>query len=90
MTGLHFEFYDSSWSLNTLVRGPGSLEAVPAGTHEAQLSPVKKGSPLIQRHSVSYLSDGTLVEYYTAAIALVSKVNFHEFKTGSQVRSTEP
>jgi GntR family transcriptional regulator len=47
-------------------RGHRTLEAVPAGDHEARLLGVKKGAPLILLNSVSYLADGTPIEYYHA------------------------
>lgn len=47
-------------------RGHRSLEAVPASEHEAKLLGVKKGAPLILLDSVSYLADGTPIEYYHA------------------------
>ena len=49
-----------------IVRGTRSLEAVPATEHEAELLNVKKGAPLILLDSVSYLADGTALEYYHA------------------------
>ncbi len=47
-------------------RGHRHLEAVAAGEHEAKLLQVKKGAPLILLDSVSYLADGTPIEYYHA------------------------
>ncbi|MEZ4519552.1 MAG: GntR family transcriptional regulator [Chloroflexota bacterium] len=47
-------------------RGHRYLEAVPAGEHEAKLLQVKKGAPLILLDSVSYLADGSPIEYYHA------------------------
>jgi GntR family transcriptional regulator len=47
-------------------RGHRSIEAVPATEREAQLLRVKKGAPLMLLDSVSYLADGTPVEYYHA------------------------
>ncbi len=49
-----------------IVRGHRSVEAVPASDYEAGLLHVKKGAPLIMLDSVSFLSDGTPVEYYHA------------------------
>jgi GntR family transcriptional regulator len=49
-----------------IARGHRSVEAVAANEYEAQMLRVKKGAPLILLDSVSYLSDGTPVEYYHA------------------------
>lgn len=49
-----------------IARGHRLLEAVPAGKAEAELLQVKKGAPLILLDSVSYLADGTPLEYYHA------------------------
>jgi GntR family transcriptional regulator len=47
-------------------RGRRTLEAVAAGEREANLLLIDRGAPLIVLDSVSYLSDGTPVEYYYA------------------------
>lgn len=49
-----------------IVRGHRSIEAVAANEYEAELLNVNQGSPLIMLDSVSYLQDGTPVEYYHA------------------------
>ncbi len=49
-----------------IARGHRSVEAVPASDYEAGLLHVKKGAPLIMLDSVSFLNDGTPVEYYHA------------------------
>lgn len=49
-----------------IARGRRTIEAVPANEYEASLLNVKKSAPLILLDSVSYLSDGTPVEYYHA------------------------
>jgi GntR family transcriptional regulator len=49
-----------------IARGHRSIEAVPANDYEARLLQVKKGAPLIMLNSVSFLSDGTPIEYYHA------------------------
>ncbi|WP_238625901.1 GntR family transcriptional regulator [Aggregatilinea lenta] len=49
-----------------IARGRRSIEAVPANEYEARHLSVKKGAPLILLDSVSYLDDGTPVEYYHA------------------------
>ncbi|GAB4447341.1 MAG: GntR family transcriptional regulator [Anaerolineae bacterium] len=50
----------------TIAHGRRSIEAVPANAHEARLLRIKQGAPLILLDSVSYLSDGTAIEYYHA------------------------
>ncbi|MDH7485094.1 MAG: GntR family transcriptional regulator [Anaerolineae bacterium] len=50
----------------TIARGRRTIEAVPANEYEAQLLQVEKGTPLVLLDSVSYLEDGTPVEYYHA------------------------
>lgn len=47
-------------------RGKRTLEAVPANEYEAELLQVAKGAPLILLDSVSFVADGTPVEYYHA------------------------
>lgn len=49
-----------------IVRGHRTLEAVAAREHEARLLEVERGAPLILLNSVSYLEDGTPLEYYHA------------------------
>jgi len=49
-----------------IVRGNRSIEAVPANEYEARLLGVKRGAPLIMLNSVSFVADGTPVEYYHA------------------------
>ncbi|HML20365.1 MAG TPA: GntR family transcriptional regulator [Aggregatilinea sp.] len=49
-----------------IARGRRSIEAVPANEYEARHLNVKKGAPLILLDSVSYMDDGTPVEYYHA------------------------
>jgi GntR family transcriptional regulator len=49
-----------------IVRGRRTLEAVPANEFEARHLQVDKGAPLILLDSVSYLEDGTPLEYYHA------------------------
>jgi GntR family transcriptional regulator len=49
-----------------IVRGRRTVEAVAANEYEAEMLQVKKGAPLILLDSVSYLSDGTPIEYYHA------------------------
>lgn len=46
--------------------GQRSIEAVAANEYEARLLQVKKGAPLILLDSVSFVADGTPVEYYHA------------------------
>lgn len=49
-----------------IARGRRVIEAVPASEYEAHHLQVKKGAPLILLDSVSYLADGTPLEYYRA------------------------
>jgi len=49
-----------------IARGHRTLEAVAANQYEAGLLQVEKGAPLMLLDSVSYLADGTPVEYYHA------------------------
>ena len=46
--------------------GHRTLEAVPANEYEAHLLQIETGSPLMKLDSVSYLDDGTPIEYYHA------------------------
>jgi GntR family transcriptional regulator len=47
-------------------RGRRYIEAVIASAEEAKLLKVKKGAPLLYIESISYLKDGTPLEYYNA------------------------
>lgn len=49
-----------------IARGHRTIEAVPANEYEARLLQLEKGAPLILLDSVSYLNDGTPIEYYHA------------------------
>ncbi len=46
--------------------GRRTIEAVPANEYEARLLQVGKGAPLLKLDSVTYLADGTPLEYYQA------------------------
>lgn len=50
----------------TIAYGRRMVEAVPASKYVADLLNIRKGAPLILLDSVSYMSDGTPVEYYYA------------------------
>lgn len=50
----------------TIAYGRRMVEAVPASKYVAQQLHVRKGAPLIMLDSVSFMSDGTPVEYYFA------------------------
>jgi GntR family transcriptional regulator len=63
-----YEFIEQECGL-FIDRGRRTIEAVPANEYEAQLLQIEKGSPLILLNSVSYLQDGTPIEYYHARIA---------------------
>lgn len=60
-----YAYLHSAYGLE-LERGHRYLEAVPASDYESKLLQVKKGAPLIQLDSVSYLADDTPIEYYHA------------------------
>jgi GntR family transcriptional regulator len=60
-----YAYLESEYGLQ-IARGHRVLEAVPANKMEAELLGVKKGAPLIMLDSVSYLADGTPLEYYHA------------------------
>lgn len=60
-----YAFLEKQFGL-VIARGRRTLEAVPANEYEARHLQVKKGAPLIMLDSVSYLSDGTPIEYYHA------------------------
>jgi len=49
-----------------IARGRRIIEAVPANEYEAELLQVPRAAPLILLDSVSYLADGTPIEYYHA------------------------
>src|SRR3989304_6029567 len=49
-----------------LARGRRTIEARAGGAREARRLEVPKGAPLIMLESVSYLADGTPIEYYLA------------------------
>jgi GntR family transcriptional regulator len=49
-----------------IARGRRFIEAVAANEMEAHLLQVEKGAPMILLNSVSYLNDGTPIEYYHA------------------------
>lgn len=60
-----YSFLESEYDL-VLERGHRTLEAVPANEYEAELLQVSKGAPLILLDSVSFLADGTPIEYFHA------------------------
>jgi GntR family transcriptional regulator len=60
-----YEYIEAVYGI-VIARGRRVLEAVPASEYEAGLLGVKKGAPLILLDSVSYLTDGTPIEYYHA------------------------
>jgi GntR family transcriptional regulator len=49
-----------------IARGRRTIEAVAANENEAELLQIDRGAPLILLDSVSYLEDGTPIEYYHA------------------------
>ncbi|HEY42428.1 MAG TPA: GntR family transcriptional regulator [Anaerolineae bacterium] len=50
----------------TIVYGKRTVEAVPANEYEAEILETEKGAPLILLDSISYIGDGTPIEYYHA------------------------
>lgn len=60
-----YAFLEEEYDM-VIARGKRFLEAVPANEMEAELLQVNKGAPLILIDSVSYLADGTPIEYYHA------------------------
>ncbi len=60
-----YEYLELTYGL-VIARGRRTLEAVPASEYEAKLLAVRKGAPLILLDSVSFLADGTPIEYYHA------------------------
>lgn len=60
-----YQFLESECGL-FIVRGRRFIEAVAADEMEARLLQVERGSPLVMLDSISYLEDGTPVEYYHA------------------------
>lgn len=60
-----YEYLENEYAI-VIVRGRRTLEAVPANEYEADLLQVSKGAPLIMLDSVSFLDDGTPIEYYHA------------------------
>jgi GntR family transcriptional regulator len=49
-----------------IVRGRRLIDAVGANEHQASLLEIEVGSPLIRIESISYLGDGTPIEYFHA------------------------
>lgn len=60
-----YAFLERSCGL-VIARGRRTIEAVPAGSREAELLRIEPNAPLIRLVSVSYLGDGTPLEYYEA------------------------
>jgi GntR family transcriptional regulator len=60
-----YQFLEEHYGL-VIVRGHRTLEAVAANEYEARSLGVTIGAPLILLDSVSYLEDGTPLEYYHA------------------------
>ncbi len=60
-----YEFLETVCGL-TLARGRRTIEAVAADDYQAGLLRIEPGAPLILLDSVSYLEDGTPIEYYKA------------------------
>jgi GntR family transcriptional regulator len=60
-----YEYIEEECGLR-IARGRRTIEAVAAGEEEAHLLQVEEGAPLILLNSISYLEDGTPIEYYRA------------------------
>jgi GntR family transcriptional regulator len=60
-----YSFLENEYSI-VIERGKRTLEAVPANEYEAELLQISKGAPLILLDSVSFLANGTPIEYYHA------------------------
>ena len=60
-----YSYLEETYAL-VIERGRRILEAVIAGEYEARLLEVNEGAPLISLESISYLEDGTPLEYYKA------------------------
>ena len=58
-----YAFLEEHYGLS-IARGRRRIEATVAGSHEADLFQLPEGSPLIKLESVSYLADGTPIEYF--------------------------
>jgi len=60
-----YHFLETRYSL-VIARSRRSLEAVAANEYEANLLRIEVSQPLILLNSISYLEDGTPIEYYRA------------------------
>ena len=60
-----YEYMEKECGL-LIVRGNRTIEAVAANETEASLLQVERGAPLILINSVSFIEDGTPIEYYHA------------------------
>lgn len=61
--GSLYQFLESEYGL-FIARGSRAIEAVVAGKREAELLNVDEGKPLIRLESISYLDDGTPIEFF--------------------------
>ncbi len=60
-----YAYLESAYGIS-IERGHRTLEAILANEYEAELLQVAKGAPLILLDSISFLADGTPIEYYHA------------------------
>lgn len=60
-----YAFLEEEYDL-VIARGHRTIEAVPANAYEARMLQVEPDAPLLSLDSVSYLKDGTPIEYYHA------------------------
>jgi GntR family transcriptional regulator len=58
-----YAYLEQEYGLS-IARGRRRIDAVGANAHEAGLFRIEKGSPLLMLDSVSYLADGTPLEYF--------------------------
>lgn len=58
-----YAYLEQEYGLS-IARGRRRIDAVGANVHEAGLFRIEKGSPLLMLDSVSYLADGTPLEYF--------------------------
>jgi len=58
-----YDYLENQFGL-TLSHGQRTIEAISASTEQARLLCIKKRDPLLMLNSISFLSDGTPIEYY--------------------------
>lgn len=92
-----YKVLDTKYDLQ-IERGVRIIEAIEANNEEAELLGVTEGSPLMLINSISYLKDGTPIEYYRAVhrgdrsrfqVQLV-RIQNREVETQVKVTSYQP